>query len=118
MIGFPWETRAHIRATERLIRETDPDFLELHIAMPFYGTGLYEECKAAGTLSGSAFGSDVYSPNTTGTQYLSAREIHALKRRILLRFYARPGYIFKKCIAAAKRPVIIKNYESWVQWTC
>ena len=113
MIGFPWETEAHVRATEQLIRAADPDFIELHIAMPFYGTGLYEECAAAGTLSGGAFGSDVYSPNTVGTRYLSAREIQTLKRRILLRFYARPGYVFKKCIAAAKRPVIIKNYARY-----
>lgn len=110
MIGFPWETDAHIRSTAALIKEIDPDFLELHIAMPFYGTHLYEECAKAGTLVGSSFGSDVYSPNTTGTKYISAPALYKRKRRILLDFYTRPNYIVKKISAAARQPVVIKNY--------
>lgn len=110
MIGFPWEGNTHIRATASLIREIDPDFIELHIAMPFYGTGLYQECLSAGTLAGSAFGNDVYSPNTTGTLYLTAEQLQKYKQRILLRFYTRPGYIIKKCAAAAKQPKTIANY--------
>ncbi|MBQ7639287.1 MAG: radical SAM protein [Clostridia bacterium] len=110
MIGFPWETREHILETEKLIRDLSPDFIEVHIAMPFYGTGLYEECKKAGTLSGGAFGKDVYSPNTTGTAYLGSEELQKLKRRILLRFYLRPGYIIRKFVSSAKSPVVIKNY--------
>ncbi len=110
MIGFPWETDAHIAETASLIREIAPDFIELHIAMPFYGTALYGECASAGTLSGSGYGSDVYSPNITGTRYLSAQELQARKRRILLRFYLRPGYILRKFASAVRSPAVIRNY--------
>ncbi len=110
MIGFPWETETHLLKTAALIEETAPDFIEVHIAMPFYGTGLYRECEAAGTLAGSGLGRDVYAPNVTGTAALSMEEIQAFKRRILLRFYTRPGYIAKKMIAAAGSPAVIKNY--------
>ena len=110
MIGFPWENKTHIRATEKLIRDTKPDFIELHIAMPFYGTGLYRECLAAGTLAGEGFGSDVYTPNTVGTQYLSMDEVQKYKRDILLRFYLRPGYLTKKMLSAVKTPKVMANY--------
>ncbi|MBQ6023041.1 MAG: radical SAM protein [Clostridia bacterium] len=110
IIGFPWESERHIKDTASLIREISPDFIELHIAMPFYGTMLYRECEAAGTLTGSAFGNDVYAPNTTGTLYLSTEELQKWKRRILLRFYTKPGYILKQFSAAIGKPVVIGNY--------
>ena len=110
MIGFPWESEAHIRDTQAMIREIAPDFIELHIAMPFYGTELYGECAAAGTLAGDGFGSDVYSPNTAGTRYLSMDELQRMKRNILLRFYLRPGYLAKKLLSAADEPAVLKNY--------
>ncbi len=110
MIGFPWETAAMIKETEQLIHRINPDFLELHIAMPFYGTQLYAACAQAGVLSGSGFGYDYYAPNTTGTAFLSAKEVDTLKRGILLRFYLRPRYIARKMIKAAGRPRTVFNY--------
>ena len=110
MIGFPWETTALIKETEKLIHQIDPDFLELHIAMPYYGTELYEVCAKTGVLSDSGFGYDYYAPNTTGTAFLSNEEVEALKRKMLLRFYLRPSYIAKKMLKALGHPQIIYNY--------
>ncbi len=110
MIGFPWETKADIQKTERLIHKIAPDFIELHVAMPYYGTELYTQVAAAGLLPGNGFGHDFYSPNTSGTVALSNDEIDALKRKILLRFYLRPGYIFKKMLGAVRQPKVIGNY--------
>ena len=110
MLGFPWETKEMIRDTERLIHKIKPDFIEVHIAMPYYGTGLYKECEKLGVLNGSGFGHDYYSPNTTGTVSLSADEVEKLKKRILLRFYLRPSYIAKKMLGAVGQPNIINNY--------
>ena len=110
MLGFPWETKEMISETERVIRQIDPDFIELHVAMPYYGTGLYEECAAYGVLNDSGFGHDYYSPNTTGTAYLSHEEVEALKKKILLRFYLRPAYIAKKMMGAVRRPRIMGSY--------
>lgn len=110
MIGFPWEDKRKILQTERFIRKINPDFIELHIAMPYYKTGLYELCKEYGVLADSGFGHDYYAPNTTGTKYLSAAQVEQLKRRILLGFYLRPEYVFKKMGAAVKQPKVIGSY--------
>ena len=113
MLGFPWETREMIRETELLIRRVKPDFIELHTAMPYYGTGLYEQCAEYGVLSGSGFGHDYYSPNTTGTIELSNAEVERIKKNILLRFYLRPGYIIKKMAGAISNPKVVLNYTRY-----
>lgn len=110
MIGFPWETAALIKETEKLIHQIDPDFLELHIAMPYYGTQLYTLCEQAGVLSGGGFGFDYYAPNTTGTAFLSGDEVEALKRKMLLRFYLRPSYIARKIGRAFWHPRVVFHY--------
>ena len=113
MLGFPWETREDIKATERLIFQIDPDFIELHIAMPYYGTALYDLCREEGTLAGGSFGGDPYNPSTTGTEFLSVEEIQKLKNRMLLRFYLRPKYLLRRGADCLKEPVLIKNYASY-----
>jgi radical SAM superfamily enzyme YgiQ (UPF0313 family) len=42
LIGLPWENFTHLNMTKKHIFDTKPDFLELHIAVPYYGTELYE----------------------------------------------------------------------------
>ncbi len=110
MLGFPWEDREMIKQTKRLIHKINPDFIEVHVAMPYYGTGLYEECEKLGVLCDSGFGHDYYSPNTVGTVALSSKQVEKLKRKILLGFYLRPNYIAKKMLGAIKQPNIMRNY--------
>ena len=110
MIGFPWETAAKMKQTEQLIHRINPDFLELHIAMPYYGTELYNVCAQAGVLNDSGFGYDYYAPNTTGTAFLSVEELEGLKRKILLRFYLRPSYVARKIGTALGHPKVGFNY--------
>lgn len=110
MIGFPWESAQDITSTEKLIYQIDPDFIELHIAMPYCGTSLYEMCKDKNLLSGGAFGGDPYNPTTIGTEYLAIENIRKIRDGILLRFYLRPSYLLKRSRDALKNPVILKNY--------
>ena len=110
MIGFPWESADDIAATKKLIFQIDPDFIELHIAMPYYGTGLYELCKEKGLLAAGSFGGDPYNPTTAGTEKLTMECIRQIRNRILLRFYLRPSYLFRRGMDAIKNPVIFKNY--------
>ena len=111
MIGFPWEDRAMILETERIIHRINPDFIEVHIAMPYYGTEFYKQCEAYGVIAqNGGFGCDAYAPNTTGTVTLSLREVQKIKKNILLRFYLRPQYIMHKFTGALSRPVVMKNY--------
>ena len=110
MIGFPWEDKKAIGDTERLIHQIDPDFIELHIATPFYGTELYRICGEYGVLTDTAFGADAYNPATTGTKYLTAHELQKLKSAILFRFYLRPRYLVKKLVPNLLHPVVAANY--------
>ena len=110
MIGFPWETEEMIAETERLIHKIDPDFIEVHIAMPFYGTELYSICKDSNLLNDISFRGDAYNPVTRGTLYLFQKQIRHLKNRMLLRFYLRTSYIVKKIGGSLQHPTIVKNY--------
>ncbi len=110
MIGFPWEEKEDIIETLKFIFEVDPDFIEVHIAMPYFGTELYSQCKEYNTIKCEAWGNDYFSPNTIGTQTVSIQEIQKLRKKYLLKFYLRPKYIFKKFITCAFNPIILKNY--------
>lgn len=110
MIGFPWESETDITETLDFIFEIDPDFIEVHIAMPYFGTELYAQCKQYGTISSTAFGNDYFSPNTTGTQTVSMDYIQKLRNKYLLKFYLRPKYIVRKIFTCLNKPTILKNY--------
>lgn len=110
MIGFPWETKQDITDTLKFIFELDPDFIEVHIAMPYFGTQLYNQCEEYNTIKSAAWGNDYFSPNTIGTKTVPIEEITELKDEYLLRFYLRPKYIFRKLMGCVKNPVIFLNY--------
>ena len=110
MVGFPWETKEDIKQTEKFILKLNPDFIEIHIAMPYYGTGLYQYCVDYNTLSDLAWGNDYYAPNTIGTSTVSLDEVTKMKKQMQLKFYLRPIYILKtlkKCITSFTQ---FKNY--------
>ena len=62
--------------------ETDPDFIEVTIALPFYGTPMYETCKQENLLEKSVLGSDFFHSSTKGTMYLSLDEVMKLRKNI------------------------------------
>ncbi|MBR4313304.1 MAG: radical SAM protein [Lachnospiraceae bacterium] len=110
MIGFPWETSSDIKATKKFIHQLDPDFLEVHIALPFYGTELHDIAEQANLLNGTELGTDYFHDSSKGTTTLSNADLLKLRKRILLGFHLRPSYILRKFLGAYKNPKIIKNY--------
>ena len=110
VIGFPWENKEHILATKKLIMEADPDFIEVKMALPFYGTELYDACRENNLLTESPLGSDFFHSAMSGTKYLSQEEVEKLRRNILLSFYLRPSYIFKKMGECITHPGVFFNY--------
>ena len=110
MIGFPWETRQDIIDNLKFIFEIDPDFIEVHIAMPYYGTGLYSQCEQYNTITSTSWGNDYFSPNTVGTASVPMKEIIDLKNKYMMKFYLRPGYILRKFIGCLNNPKIFINY--------
>lgn len=110
VIGFPWETKEHILQTKKIIHQIDPDFIEITVALPFYGTPLYETCKKENLLAENVLGSDFFHSSMTGTKYLSMDEVMKLRRNILLGFYLRPKYILKKMGECVTQPSVFLNY--------
>lgn len=110
MIGFPWETKKHIKDTEKLIFELDCDFLEIHIALPYYGSEFYELCKSEDILAESSIGTDYFHSSTKGTKYISNEELLKIRRNILLKYHLRPSYIYKKLKQSHMNFKILKNY--------
>ncbi|MBP5384413.1 MAG: short-chain dehydrogenase, partial [Lachnospiraceae bacterium] len=93
-----------------LILETDPNFIEVKMALPFYGTELYQAAKEFGLLAESPLGSDFFHSAMSGTKYLSQAEVEKLRKNILLSFYLRPKYIFRKIGESITHPRIFGNY--------
>lgn len=110
MIGFPWETEADIRTTLDHAYRLAPDYVEIHIAMPYYGTRLYEECAEADTLAGSPYGFDYIAPNIKGTVHVPLERIERMRKQFLLRFHARPGFLAKRAAQCAKDPSQIFHF--------
>lgn len=110
VVGFPWENKGHIMKTRRLIYEANPDFIEVKMALPYYGTPLYETCREDGLLAKNVLGSDFFHSSMTGTRYLTIKEVEKLRRRILLGFYMRPGYIAGKMGECVREPSVFMNY--------
>jgi radical SAM superfamily enzyme YgiQ (UPF0313 family) len=113
VIGFPWETKADILKTKKLVMETDPDFIEVTIALPFYGTPMYQTCKENNLLEKSVLGSDFFHSSTKGTMHLSIDEVMKLRRNILLSFYLRPIYILRKMKECVKQPSVFVQYVKY-----
>lgn len=113
VIGFPWEDKSHIKETKKLIMKADSDFIEVTVALPFYGTPLYETCKEMGILAESPLGSDFFHSAMKGTAHLSMDEVMKLRRNILLSFYLRPTYIFRKMGECVKQPSVFLNYVKY-----
>lgn len=110
MIGFPWETEEDMKKTLNFMFRLNPDFMEIHIAMPYYSTKLYDDCIKYNTISASAFGCDYFSPNTTGTETVPIEKVIELKKKYNLKFYLRPNYIARKVFETLKEPKVLRSY--------
>lgn len=110
LIGLPWETWDDLAATKALIFEQDADFIEVHIALPYYGTLLYDMCKENGLLEDNVYGSDYFHSATKGTNTISMNELIKFRKKIMLQFYLRPVYIFRKIKYCITQPYVFGNY--------
>lgn len=113
MVGFPWETEEHLAATRAHIFATNPDFLEIHIALPYFGTKLYDDCAEHGTLTDGVLGSSYFDSGITGTATLPIARLKAFRDEVTKKFYLRPSYMFKKLWTCIKSPRLFKNYAKY-----
>ncbi|MFW5990713.1 MAG: B12-binding domain-containing radical SAM protein [Candidatus Nanoarchaeia archaeon] len=112
MIGFPWEHSKHLQETKRHMFELNTDFVEMHLAIPYTGTELYDIAKENGLISRPAWGMDYFSSPAVATKYLSREFIEKFRKRALLRYHLRPEYVYTRAFEAIKEPSKFKGYAS------
>jgi len=110
LVGFSWETREHLRATERMIFSINADFIELHLAIPYYGTPLYKMALEEGLINESILGRDYFNPPAVGTRYLAFDELLAFRKHLLFRYHARPSYILRRMQDVLANPKVLLSY--------
>ncbi|MBR1616922.1 radical SAM protein [bacterium] len=110
LVGFPWEDREDLEKTKELMFKIDADFIELHIATPFFGTKLYNLAKEENVIGDDVLGKDYFNAPTVGTKYLSIKEIEDFRNQTILKYYLRLNYIFKKVFSASTKPKVLLNY--------
>ena len=112
LIGFEWENKQHLAAIEKHIFEIDPDYIEISIVVPFAKTPLYEEYIANNKQIDSILGKDSYNKIMENYSQFTSTELKNFRKRILLKFYFRPKYIFKKLLQI-KSFSVLKNYMEY-----
>jgi radical SAM superfamily enzyme YgiQ (UPF0313 family) len=94
IIGFPWETEQTIRETVDFALSLPLSDLNIFPLTPFPGTAVYQQAKLQGTFDDDWSRMDlqqiVYAPPGLSDQFLLGQI-----RKLLLRFYLRPGIIAK-----------------------
>jgi radical SAM superfamily enzyme YgiQ (UPF0313 family) len=90
VLGFPGEGRADIIATIRFALDIGLDFAQFYCAVPFPGSPLYDEARAAGWIQSDDWSRFEQNFSVLNTPQLRAEEIMELRRAAYRRFYLRP----------------------------
>lgn len=110
LVGFPWETRAHLKETENLIFKLNTDFIELSIATPFKGSELYNMVYSDIDNGKDVLGKDSFKYSTMGTKYLSKKELEDFRKKVILKYHLRPSFIIKKLLSKKLTFDVFSNY--------
>ncbi len=95
MIGFPWDTEQTIRSTFDFAAELECDFYEIHIAVPYEGTELYDLAQSMNVMESEVIGHDYFNDPVMRTVRLSRSDLLRLRQKGLRRLLANPKYIIK-----------------------
>lgn len=110
IIGFPWETLAHLKATKKAMFKNNTDFIEVHIATPFAGTEFYTMLKEQGKISDEIYGKNHFECTIQTNDTLSPKEVEEFRKKTVLEYYLRPSYIIKKITYSITKPKVLYNY--------
>lgn len=101
LIGLPEQDEGALERILAFARELELDFLSLNVAVPRFGTRFRAEALELGLCSADELvmdqaGGQAFLPTRT----LSRDELLRLKRRLVRRFYLRPGYLWRRLRSA------------------
>ena len=113
LVGFPWETKEHLKMTEKLMFKLNTDFIELSVATPFKGSQLYSMLFNELDGGKKVLGKDSFKYMTLGTKYLTKKDLDDFRRKVLLKYHLRPSYILKKIFNKNLTPALLFNYITY-----
>ena len=97
IIGLPEESEETLERTLELAIDLDLDFMSLNVAVPRFGTPFRQQALELGLADASDLvmdqgGADAFLP----TSALDRPAMLRLKKRMVRRFYLRPGYLWRR----------------------
>ena len=97
ILGLPEETHDTMRQTLNLLKTIKLDYASFNVAVPRAGTDLRQQALADGLINEGVMimdqsGSEIAMP----TKSLSQKEILGYRRKAVLTFYGRPGYLINR----------------------
>lgn len=110
MLGLPWETKKHLEETKKHIFTLAPDYLEVHLATPFYGTELYRIYQKEGLVNGEILGNDYFNSPPVRTKFLTTEELVAYRKKIIFTYHFRVSFIIKKLKNVLINPGLLIRY--------
>jgi radical SAM superfamily enzyme YgiQ (UPF0313 family) len=101
VIGLPEETERSLASSLELALELDLDFMSLNMAVPRFGTPFRARAIELGLCDPNELvmdqgGADAF----LATNSLDRASMLALKKRMVRRFYLRPGYLWRRLTRA------------------
>lgn len=114
LVGFPWENEFDLKNTEKHIFETDADYIEISVIVPFLGTELFSELSESdkNIKITDILGKDSYQKLCENYSALPASTIQQFRKNVLLKYYTRPKYILKK-ISSIRSLGSFMNYAKY-----
>lgn len=112
LVGFPWDNKNTIHETIKFLKETNGDFFEVRLCIPFPGTELERIEKELGLLPPKIINDYDYFGYVPKTLYLDEKKVLSLRKKAILTLLFRPKYIFKTLLSNPS-PKVITNYISF-----
>jgi anaerobic magnesium-protoporphyrin IX monomethyl ester cyclase len=104
VVGLPEESEDSLRATLDLAIDLDLDFMSLNMAVPRFGTPFRKRALELGIARKEDLVMDQGGARASlPTASLSRERMRALKKRMIRRFYLRPGWIARR-LASVRSP--------------
>jgi len=115
MLGYPGETYDDMTATINFAIRLDPDYAQFTILTPYPGTPIFRELKEKNLLATDDW--DRYTVTEPVIRYesfgLISKQISRKLTEAYLRFYLRPGYLFRR--PSMLKTVFFGLYHSYLQ---
>ncbi len=115
MFGFPVDTRETIEKTIVFMKELKPDMIQASIPMPYPGTRMYEQVKAANQFVFKSWEEfDMTKGPVVKVDDIPREEFKSILSRVYKEFYLRPGFVLQTILSIRRWSDIPRIWRSFI----